>query len=175
MLVVDTSFLTERSLWNVGRRGREIDSQFNVLKLCEYARKILSRVLSSGILAFSSESSLSPWGPWSMVDRRRVQGKKETRISPLPSPLPTRWERRAVGKKTRRSREAMPEYERQLQRRAKRHFGTMSPRVLESWVTSLAPGNRATVSLPSQSSVPPSSSNLSLSWRVVHALPILSL
>lgn len=174
MLVVDTSFLTERSLWNVGRRGREIDSQFNVLKLCEYARKILSRVPFFRDTRFF-ESSLSPWGPWSMVDRRRVQGKKETRISPLPSPLPTRWERRAVGKKTRRSREAMPEYERQLQRRAKRHFGTMSPRVLENWVTSLAPGNRATVSLPSQSSVPPSSSNLSLSWRVVHALPILSL
>lgn len=85
MLVVDTSFLTEKSFWNVGRRGREIDSQFNVLKLCEYARKILSRV------PFFRDTRFFEWVlPLSLgavVDGRSTESSRKKRDEDLSPPL----------------------------------------------------------------------------------------
>lgn len=163
-------FLSPRDPFGtVGGRRREIDSQFDVLRRALRIRytKILSRV--SFFRDSSCPFSLGGLGRWSIDGKFK---KKKRRDSPLPSPSPlsppphpVRGGRERAGKKTRRSRETMLEYERQLPRRATRHFGTMSPRVLVSWATSLAPGNRATVSLPSQSPLrlSVSSPNLSLS------------
>lgn len=162
-MVVDNYFFLRRKIPLERWPEREIDSQFDALKLYTNTHEEYSlESLSSGILAFSSEPSLSPWRLWSMVDRRRVQEKKkETRTPPtLPSPHPPptlplpfppgeRGEGEGGGEKTRRSREAMLGCGAAAARGPCGISEQCRPVFSRVGATSPAPGNRATVSFPS--------------------------